>query len=194
MARRMPRRAVADLAKTVNQEAQQKGSTGWTVRAYGPEAGAKGTDSFAVAMHKGVVEEPIKTPLLTRALTRYQRKHKGLLSQDAWHGGWVPSKGEGFQDVTSLYPRTDEGFIEAYKAGARNLQDEIGEIGPTGDYIGGIEVAKELRSGDTWSEGVKGDPMKPAVTTKGKTVSIVPSKAEMAEFYAAEALEKRKRK
>lgn len=194
MAKKMPRRAVADLAKTVNQEAQQKGQSGWTVRAYGADSGAKATDAFAVALPKSQVEEPIKTPLTTRALTRYQRKYKGLLSQDLWHGGWIPKEGAGTQDVSQLFPRTDEGFTEAYKAGARNLQEQIGELDPKGEYVGGVDIPAELRSGSTYSEGVKGDPMKPAVSKAGKTVKITPSKAEMAGVYAAEELEKRKRK
>jgi hypothetical protein len=194
VAKKMPRRAVADLAKSVNQEAQQQGSSGWTVRAYGADAGAKAADAYAVSLPKAQVEEQIKTPLATRSLTRYQRRNKNLLSQGLWHGGWIPKEGSGTQDVSQLFPRTDEGFKEAYKAGARNMQEQIGELGPSGEYVGGVDIPAELRSGNTWSEGVKGDPMKPAVSKQGKTVKITPSKAEMAEVYAAEELEKRKRK
>lgn len=195
MAKRMTRKQAEALANKVNVEASQTGSSGWSVSAYGKRAGADVSDAYMVALPKEQVEEPLTAPVSSRAITRYQRKFKGLLTKPGMHhGGWIPSEGTGSQDVSEALPRTDEGFKTAYMKGAMNRQQAIGEIDAAGSYVGSIDIPSELHSGTDWSEGVKGDPMKPAVSKAGKTVKITPSKAEMAGVYAAEELEKRKRK
>lgn len=195
MAKRMTRRQAEVLAAQVNAEASETGSSGWTKHAYGRQAGQDVADAYMVALPKEQVEETLTAPVSSRAITRYQRKFKSLLTKPGMHhGGWLPSEGTGSQDVSEALPRTDEGFKTAYMKGVMNRQQAIGEINEAGSYVGSIDIPTELHSGTEWSEGVKGDLMKPAVSKQGKTVKITPSKAEMAGVYAAEELEKRKRK
>lgn len=217
MAKRMSKRSVADLAETVNKEiSSKKKSSGWSVRAYGPDAGKKAKDSFLVALPKPQVEEPIKAPLTTRALTRYQRKFKGLLKQDTWHGGWLPRKGGGTQDVSEAFPRNEEGFKTAYAKGIRHEQEAVGEVGPRGGYVRSIELpvnvgnlptklskpqAKKLRKNlqgalgeSEWSSGSQGDVRQPKVEQFPNKVVITPSREEMIDVYAAEEWRNRSKK
>ena len=194
MAKKMRKSAVKRLTTKVNEELATKGESGWSVQAYGKEAGSVARDSFAVALPKEQVEQPIKAPLTTRSLTRYQRRFKGLLKQGMYHGGWLPAQGEGTQDVSQMFPRTEEGFKEAYGRGARNKQRAIGEIGSKGEYVGNIDIPSELHSGDTWSTGVKGDVRKPKVEQSPNKVRITPSREEMIDVYAAEEWRKRSEK
>lgn len=195
MARRMSRKQLGALSASVNDEVASTGESGWSVRAYGPQAGAPARDSYMVALPKEQVEENLVAPASSRAMGRYQRKFKGLLKgEDMYHGGWLPAKGTGSQDVSEALPRTDEGFKAAYVKGAMNRQQAIGEVDTRGKYAGSIDISKRLYSGSDWSEGAKSDPMKPSVSSTGKNVKIVPSKAEMAGVYAEETLRKRKEK
>lgn len=192
---KMSKREVSTLAKEVNTEIAQDGSSGWSRVAYGANAGAKAKDSYMVALPKERVEETIKAPVQSRAISRYQRKFKGLLKgADMYHGGWVPAEGEGTQDVSEALPRTDEGFMTAYTKGARNRQQAIGEVNETGGYAGSVDIPEHLHSGDDWSTGTANDPMKPAVSQSGRTVRITPSREEMAGVYASEELLNRKKK
>ena len=200
---KMDKRQTSKLAATVNTEIAQEGSSGWSRVAYGANAGAKAKDSYMVSLPKEQVEQTITAPVQSRAISRYQRKFKGLLKgADMYHGGWVPSEGKGTQDVSEALPRTDEGFVTAYTKGARNRQQAIGEINETGSYVGGVDIPKHLlpkqdwvvgHSGD-WSKGTAQDPMKPAVSQSNKTVKITPSREEMAGVYASEELLNRKKK
>lgn len=194
MARKMPKAALKRLVSKVNTELSTSGESGWSVRAYGKEAGQNARDAFAVSLPKQQVEQPIKAPLTTRALTRYQRKFKGLLKQDTWHGGWLPAEGGGTQDVSEMFPRTEEGFKTAYAKGARHQQRAIGEIGAEGEYVQSIDIPTELHSGNEWAMGVPGDVRKPRVEQTPKTVKITPSREEMIDVYSAEEWRKRSEK
>jgi hypothetical protein len=192
---KMNKKQVGELTSDVNTEIAKEGFSGWSVRAYGPNASAKAKDSYMVALPKEQVEETIKAPVQSRAISRYQRKFKGLLKgADMYHGGWVPSEGAGTQDVSEALPRTDEGFMTAYTKGARNRQQAIGEVNETGGYAGSVDIPEHLHSGNDWSTGTAKDPMKPAVSQAGKTVKITPSREEMAGVYASEELLNRKKK
>lgn len=191
----MSKKQASKLAEDTNAEITQSGSSGWSKVAYGKNAGDDATDSYMVSLPKERVEEQIKAPVQSRAISRYQRKYKGLLKgADMYHGGWVPSEGEGTQDVSEALPRTDEGFLTAYTKGARNRQQAIGEVSETGGYVGGIDIPEHLHSGDEWSTGTTNDPMKPAVSQSGNVVRIIPSREEMAGVYASEELLNRKKK
>jgi hypothetical protein len=195
MASRMSKRQTEALAGRVNAEATQTGSSGWSVGAYGKQAGADVTDSYMVALPKEQVAEPLTAPVSSRAIQRYQKKFKGLLKGEGmYHGGWIPSEGVGSQDVSEALPRTDEGFMTAYTKGVQNRQQAIGEIDASGGYVGSIDIPEHLHSGQFWSKGVKGEPMRPSVTSTDKVVKITPSEAEMARVYASEELAKRKEK
>jgi hypothetical protein len=194
---KMRKKQVGELTSDVNAEIAKEGFSGWSVRAYGPNASAKAKDSYMVALPKEQVEETIKAPVQSRAISRYQRKFKGLLNTPGmFHGGWVPAEGEGTQDVSEALPRTDEGFMTAYTKGVRNRQQAIGEVNETGGYVGGIDIPFYLHKGKAWASGTPSDPMKPDVSLSqsGKTVKIKPSKAEMAGVYASEELLNRKKK
>jgi hypothetical protein len=200
---KMRKKQVGELTSDVNAEIAKEGFSGWSVRAYGPNASAKAKDSYMVALPKEQVEETIKAPVNSRAISRYQRKFKGLLTgSNMYHGGWVPSEGMGTQDVSEALPRTDEGFMTAYTKGARNRQQAVGEVNETGGYVGGIDIPQHLHpkpdwvvghSGD-WARGTATDPMKPKVSQSGNTVKITPSREEMAGVYASEELLNRKKK
>lgn len=194
MARKVKKAALERLTSKVNEELSTSGESGWTVRAYGKEAGQVARDSFAAALPKVQVQQPIKAPLTTRAMTRYQRKFKKLLKQDTWHGGWLPAEGGGVQDVSEVFPRTEEGFKTAYSKGARHQQDAIGEIDAEGIYIHNIPIPTELHSGDEWSMGVPGDVRKPKVEQTTKMVKITPSREEMMDVYSTEEWRKRSEK
>lgn len=192
---KMRKKQVEELTSSKNAEVAREGFSGWSVRAYGKDAGAKAKDSYMVALPKERVEEPITSPVSSRAVSRYQRKFKGLLKGEGmYHGGWLPSEGAGAQDVSEALPRTDEGFMTAYTKGARNRQQAIGEVNETGGYAGSIDIPEHLHTGQEWSEGTAQDPMKPAVSQSGKTVKITPSREEMAGVYASEELLNRKKK
>jgi hypothetical protein len=192
---KMRKKQIGELTSSVNAEVAKEGQSGWSVRAYGKTAGAKAKDSYMVALPKEQVEETITAPVGSRAVSRYQRKFKGLLKGEGmYHGGWLPSEGAGAQDVSEALPRTDEGFMAAYAKGARNRQQAIGEVNETGGYAGSVDIPEHLHTGKEWSRGTAQDPMKPAVSQSGKTVKITPSREEMTGVYASEELLNRKKK
>lgn len=185
------------LASRVNAEVSDQGFSGWSISTYGKDAGKDASDSYMVALPKEQVEETIKAPVQSRAISRYQRKFKGLLKGPGMHhGGWISSEGTGSQDVSEALPRTDEGFMTAYTKGVSNKQKAIGELDKTSGYVGDIDIPFYLHRGKAWASGTPNDPMKPDVSLSqsGKTVKIKPSKAEMAGVYASEELLNRKKK
>lgn len=175
----MSRKQRSALSEKVNQEAATEGSSGWSVRAYGRNRGEKAKDSFMVALPKERVESPISAPVSPQEMSSYQSEHRGLLKQPGmYHGGWIPQTGQGAQDVSTGYPRTEEGLVTAMSAAVQNKQEAIGELGPLGQYVGDIPVPKHL-SGQFWPEKME-------VKESNNVVSITPSRQEMTEVEAKE--------
>lgn len=168
------------ISRKVRQDMATKKWSGWSVKAYGPDAGKVARDAYMVALPKEQVERPVSDAPSTGELRGYQREFKGLLSRpEAYHGGWIPEAGKGVQDVSIAHPRSDaEALHTAAMSAIFNRQEGIGVINRKGGYAGTINMPHHLHL------SVHQFPQEMQVTQRGNMVDIVPSAQEMAETGA----------
>ena len=117
---------------------------GFTVRAFGPEAGKRGADIYSVggAVPSHVAPGPLGGP----AIKAYATQHREILSQPQMNlGGWQESGSDRALDVSKGFPRTPEGLRGAKWQAMKTDQIAIGELNERGDYVGDIDNPFHVR-------------------------------------------------
>lgn len=175
--RRLSRRVRKDMSP------QGQGFSGWSVKAFGPEAGYVARNAYMVSLPKSEVEEPVSNQPSTKELRDYQEKHREALSKPrTYHGGWLPGEGkQGVQDVSIRYGKEDpESLKSAAMDAVMHEQEGIGIVNKAGRYGGTINLPKHLSE----SQFHGGYPIRTQVTEKDGVVNIVPSSGEMLDLAA----------
>lgn len=124
----------AGLARTINK------GEGFSVKAFGPNAGRAASDSYMVAGISGAPEGKIPDPVSGVHIRNYAGAHEdALVPEDRYLGGW-----RGTLDVSKALPRGDRSDpynmakLEATTAAMIAGEDAVGEIDENSDYVGDI--------------------------------------------------------
>lgn len=175
------------VSRKVRKDVDTKGSSGWSVKASGPDAGKVAKDAYMVALPKEQVESPVSNSPSTSELRSYQEKHAELLSEPrAYHGGWIPGGGkQGVQDVSTEWPKSQEGSLkDASREAILHEQEGIGVLNKRGGFEGTINMPRHMNlSVKQFPTGVVST--EPTITQKGKMVKITPSAYEMLDTGAS---------
>lgn len=115
---------------------QDEYGSGFSVRAYGPDAGEIAKDAYMVS--DAAHEQHIPYPSRTEDLMTYAEAKRGPLSTgDTYFGAWAErGASRGMLDVSRAYPRNVSGRARAQMAAYRNRQDAFGEVNAAGGYEG----------------------------------------------------------
>lgn len=122
------------LAETANS------GGGFSVRAYGPQAGEVAKDGFMVGI-PGHGADYAPTASASDARSFVESRADQLRPEGRYFGGWgggTPSRTS--FDVAQRFDRTPGGSTRARLLAARSNQEAIGEVDETGDYVGDINV------------------------------------------------------
>jgi hypothetical protein len=175
------------VSRKVRKDVAAKGSSGWSVKASGPDAGKVAKDAYMVALPKEQVESPVSNAPSTAELRAYQTKHAELLSEPrAYHGGWIPGGGkQGVQDVSTEWPRSQEGALkDAAREAILHEQEGIGVVNKRGGFEGTINMPRHFHLSVTQFP-TGGVSTEPTISNKGNMVSITPSAYEMLDTGAS---------
>lgn len=128
----------------LDEHGEPEGS-GFSVKAYGPNAGDPAMDSYMV----GGSSQYIRNPATAEDLMSYSEGHReSLTADDAYLGGWAPgSRERGELDVSTAYPRTSVGRATANLDALMNDQEAVGEVNEEGGYAGEFNPRLNVGSG-----------------------------------------------
>lgn len=129
----MPRHLHEDQFGALASDMETRG--GFTIKAFGPDAGLRGRDMLSV----GGMAPGRMIPAPTRAsdIESYTQEHRAALSKPGANlGGWQETNTERALDVSQQFSRTPAGHAGARGMTLAKNEKAYGELDASGDYAG----------------------------------------------------------